>query len=218
MENRESFVFYASFYEALQDLKDKERLQVYDAICDLALTGNDRKLSGLSKTIFTLIKPQVLANTQKFNNGKRGGRPKKITTGLDETETTGYDLKETTGYVSEETETKPNDNVNVNGNVNVNDNVNVNGETATKTSSQKKPTKAKITKHKHGEYSHVLLSDEEYEKLIEQYPNHEELIKTLDEAKEMKGYKYQSDYLAIKKWVVDAVNKNYPPNEEEQIF
>ena len=70
-EKKESFIFYRSFFEALQDLKDKERLKVYDAICELALNEKDTKLTGLSKTVFTLIKPQVLSNTQKYKNGKK---------------------------------------------------------------------------------------------------------------------------------------------------
>ena len=59
-ESRESFVFYKSFYEALQDLKDKDRLKEYDAICEMALNDNESKLTGIAKTIFTLIKPLVL--------------------------------------------------------------------------------------------------------------------------------------------------------------
>lgn len=68
---KESFVFYKSFYEALQDLKEKDRLKVYDAVCELALNGNETKLTGLAKTIFTLIKPQILANTKRYENGKK---------------------------------------------------------------------------------------------------------------------------------------------------
>lgn len=67
------------------------------------------------------------------------------------------------------------------------------------------PTKP--TKHKHGEYSNVLLTDDEYNKLNNDYPNAEELITFLDEYIEMKGYKAKSHYLAIKKWVADAVNE-----------
>lgn len=70
-EKKESFVFYRSFFEALQDLKDKERLKVYDAICDLALNEKDTKLSGIPKTIFTLIRPQILSNTKKYVDGKK---------------------------------------------------------------------------------------------------------------------------------------------------
>lgn len=74
---KESFVFYRSFFEALQDLKDKDRLKVYDAICDLALNQNDTKLTGISKTMFTLIKPQILSNSKKYENGKKRRKTKK---------------------------------------------------------------------------------------------------------------------------------------------
>ena len=65
----------------------------------------------------------------------------------------------------------------------------------------------KETKKKYGEYKHVMLKDSELEKLKNDYPNYEELITYLDEYIEMKGYKAKSHYLAIKKWVVDAVNE-----------
>lgn len=63
-------------------------------------------------------------------------------------------------------------------------------------------------KHKYGLYKHILLSDKELSALKNEYPNYEELIKYLDEAIEMKGYKYKNHYLAIKKWVVNAVREN----------
>ena len=62
-------------------------------------------------------------------------------------------------------------------------------------------------KHKYGEYKHVLLKDEELQKLKDKYENWEELITYLDEYIEMKGYKANSHYLCIKKWVIDAVSK-----------
>lgn len=127
-ESRESFVFYKSFYEALQDLKDKDRLKVYDAICEMALNDNESKLTGIAKTIFTLIKPQVLANSRRYENGKKGGRPKKETTGFENKKTIGYEKEKTIGFENIETKTKPNVNVNVNVNENVNANANVNVE------------------------------------------------------------------------------------------
>nr|DAE10093.1 MAG TPA: replisome organizer [Siphoviridae sp. ctGuJ10] len=65
----------------------------------------------------------------------------------------------------------------------------------------------KDKKHKYGEYNHVLLTDIEKSKLIDEFGESftDECIKTLDESIEMKGYKYKSHYLAIRKWVVDAV-------------
>lgn len=69
-------------------------------------------------------------------------------------------------------------------------------------------SKPKKVKHKHGEYQNVLLTDEEYNKLHQDYPNANELITYLDEYIEMKGYKAKSHYLAIRKWVVDAANRD----------
>ena len=63
------------------------------------------------------------------------------------------------------------------------------------------------TKHKYGEYQRVLLTEVEYEKLDKEYGNVKELVTYLDEYIEMKGYKAKSHYLAIRKWVVDAVRE-----------
>lgn len=68
---------------------------------------------------------------------------------------------------------------------------------------EKNPQKPKKTPY--GEYSHVLLTEEEHSKLYSEYANADELITYLDEYVEMKGYEVKSCYLAIKKWVVDAV-------------
>lgn len=64
-----------------------------------------------------------------------------------------------------------------------------------------------VTKHKYGEYKQVLLADQELEKLNKEYGEEEtkEAIKYLDEYIEMKGAKYKSHYLALRKWVYDAL-------------
>jgi hypothetical protein len=123
MQDRESFIFYKSFYEAIKNIKDKDKIQIYEAICRYSLYEEEIELTGIRKTLFTLIKPQLKANNKRFEDGKKGGRPKKITTGYENKITTGYENKKTTGY----SEKKPNNNVNdnVNDNVNVNDNDNV---------------------------------------------------------------------------------------------
>jgi hypothetical protein len=65
-------------------------------------------------------------------------------------------------------------------------------------------------KHKHGEYKNVLLTDEEYTTLKDDYGESqtESAIRYFSEAKEMKGYKYKSDYLAMRKWAFKAVPKD----------
>lgn len=53
----------------------------------------------------------------------------------------------------------------------------------------------------YGEFGTVRLTDEEIDKLKEQFPHdYENWIKRLDMGKVMMGYKYQSDYAAILKW------------------
>ena len=109
---KESFVFFRSFFEAIEEIDEKKQLKLYKSIAKFAL--NDEKptnLKGIEKAIFALIEPQITANNKRFEvskkcgeYGKLGGRPKKEKT-----------LK---GF--------ENETLNVNVNDNVNDNVNVN--------------------------------------------------------------------------------------------
>lgn len=78
-------------------------------------------------------------------------------------------------------------------------------------------SKPKKVKHKHGEYQNVLLTDEEYNKLHQDYPNANELITYLDEYIEMKGYKAKSHNLAIRKWAVDAVARDNKKKSQQQV-
>ena len=61
---------------------------------------------------------------------------------------------------------------------------------------------AKPQKHKHGEYSHVLLTSDEYLRLCEEWGEPEllRMIKELDEGIEAKGYKYKNHNLTIREW------------------
>jgi len=71
----------------------------------------------------------------------------------------------------------------------------------------------KEMKHKYGEYKHVLLTDKEYNKLVDLLGNKHDVdcwIKKMDEAIEMKGYKYKSHYLAILKWYKNEKENNKP--------
>ena len=74
---------------------------------------------------------------------------------------------------------------------------------------KKKQKKEKPAKHKYGEFKHVLLTDEEYARLIETHGERTaaNAIAFLDEYIEEKGYKSQSHNLAIRRWVIDAVKE-----------
>ena len=59
MEERNSFIFYRSFYESIRELPKENRADVYDAICALALDGEVLELDSIAKAIFILVKPQI---------------------------------------------------------------------------------------------------------------------------------------------------------------
>ena len=76
--NRQSFVFYDSFYKVMSYLDDKEKIQYIDAICNYSLFDITIDMDLKIEAMFSLIKPQIDANIKKRENGKRGGRPRSI--------------------------------------------------------------------------------------------------------------------------------------------
>ncbi len=132
---RDSFVFYRSFFEALRNVPKKYRSEVYDAVFAYAFESCEPSLSGVPRALWELIRPQLDASQKRYENakkgaeyGKLGGRPKKK-------EEKTKPLK---GYENETL----NVNVNVNENVNDNENVNVNALGVSK-----QPTSAADTQH-----------------------------------------------------------------------
>jgi hypothetical protein len=111
---RDSMIFYRSFYEAVKELNKEQQADIYNAIFAYSLDGENEDLSGIVKTVFTLIKPQLDANNKRFENGAKGGRPKQNKT------------ENKPNNNQNKTKTEPNNNNNVNNNVNENVNNNEN--------------------------------------------------------------------------------------------
>lgn len=77
----------------------------------------------------------------------------------------------------------------------------------------------KKSKHKYGEFKRVLLTDEELEKLNKEFGEEEtqKAITYLDEYIEMKGAKYKSHYLAMRKWVFNAVEEKEQKSKPKKV-
>lgn len=79
-------------------------------------------------------------------------------------------------------------------------------------------------KHKYGEYQHVLLTEDEYERLKDLYGGYkqvEEHIKILDEYIETSGKNYKNHSLVLQKWVHDEWtkrNKNNPVKLDSKFY
>lgn len=78
------------------------------------------------------------------------------------------------------------------------------------------------SKHKYGEYSHVLLTDKEHAHLLDLYGDSlDEHIKILDEYIETSGKKYKNHSLVIQKWVHDEWmkrNKDKPITLDSKFY
>lgn len=74
---RTQFTFYESYYLASARMRKKsDRADLYDAICRLALLGEEPDLDSLSDivaTALTAIMPNIIAGNKKAENGKKGG-------------------------------------------------------------------------------------------------------------------------------------------------
>ena len=202
-----SFVFYESFSDAINELKPADRLKVYDSITAYVFKGKEPNLSGVSKAIFALIKPQLDANKVRYENGLKGGAPrgnsnarKQPTVESEKQPTVEKEehLKTTDGCLQKQ----PNENVNENVNE--------------KESKRKNPPSPK---HQHGEYRNVLLTDDELNKLKSEFGESrtEEAIRYLDEYIADKSYKSKNHYLAMRRWVFNALDERKAKKPENRL-
>lgn len=70
---RDNMIIYRSFYEAITELENfEDQAKIWQAIYELGFNGNEHiALTGIQKTIFKLIKPQIEANIKRYENGKK---------------------------------------------------------------------------------------------------------------------------------------------------
>jgi hypothetical protein len=78
--NRKQFTFYASFYKAIQRIKNKTaRCAAYDAIASYALTGEMPDVSRLpdaAAAVFEIAQPVLDSSRKKAESGSKGGASK----------------------------------------------------------------------------------------------------------------------------------------------
>jgi len=136
----ESFVFYRSFRDAIEEMTDENKLATLLAICDYALYGVEPNLKDvMSRAVFTVARPSIDANKNRRVNGSKGGRPPKKPMVID-SKNLWFSKSEST-----ETETV--------------------SETGTEagTEADKPPAP---TRKKYGRYGWVKLTDSDYNRLL----------------------------------------------------
>lgn len=112
---KNSFVFYRSYLTAAARMTDDQRIKFFDALIAYGLDKTPITETGdvVIDIAFDFVVPLLDANHKNYENGKKGGRPKKENPTKTQTKPNNNHHK---------THSKGNDNVNVNVNDNVNDN------------------------------------------------------------------------------------------------
>lgn len=83
---RKSMVVYESFYQLLKEMKPLDAHATFMAMFEYGLYEKEPdNLKGISSGAFSVMKPLIAANNKKYENGKKGGRPKNqnVTTGYE---------------------------------------------------------------------------------------------------------------------------------------
>lgn len=95
------FRLLPSYYEAIRDLPDEERLLLYDAVFDFGFGNEVQELPPLLKSLFGLIVPtlerSIRFEEKQRRNGAKGGRPPKSRTKPTETHTEATESENTFG-------------------------------------------------------------------------------------------------------------------------
>lgn len=73
---KDAILFYRSFAEAIKTLPEDQQLKALWAVIDYGLDQTEPD-DGIAKAIWIMAKPLIDKNAQRYENGKKGGRPKK---------------------------------------------------------------------------------------------------------------------------------------------
>ena len=184
MADKKSFIIYENWAKLLYDMPVEQAGRLIKVICGYKLGECDGTGDPVLDAIFGMIREQLDKDDAKYAEicvkRSNAGKSKKLATN---------DSKCNQMLTSDN---KPKQVHTDTDNDNDTDNI-----------------VSKDTKHIYGDYKHVRLTDEEYKKLCTEYGNTDtdKAIKYLDEYIEMKGAKYKSHYLALRKWVFDAIRR-----------
>lgn len=136
--SRESFIFYKSFADAMIELNDEQCSKLFKAITKFAIYGEEPDISGIEKAMFLLMKPQLVANQKRYENGCKANQNKG---------------KEQPSENQTDTEVEPSENqTESNAEPNENDNDNVNNKVSKQVSKEKDNNNT----HAHESYDSVF--------------------------------------------------------------
>jgi hypothetical protein len=71
---RDTCIFYRSMYEAIKELPKEVQAEIYEAIFSYSLDFTEPELTGISRTVWTLIRPVLEKGNRNYINGSKPKR------------------------------------------------------------------------------------------------------------------------------------------------
>ena len=222
---REAIVIYRTYVAAAQDLSEADRLSLYEAIFAYGLDGVEIELSGIPKGYFMLIKPSLTASRRKAANGQKGGKQNGNKSETTEEQTESKDKateEQTEKQIKKQTEGKAESKGKAikNKKQEIKDKEqeikdkkqgikNKGKSTAPPTSAKTSPfyEKEKPVLLAFGEYGNVKMTNEQYNKLIEDFGEKQtsKYVKKVDEYCQMIGKTYSDYNFTIRQWITKDI-------------
>ena len=72
---RESFIFYRSFYDSIKGLGDAEFAECMRFLCEYGLNGVEQTGGTLAEVVLKMAKPQIDANNQRRKGRQTKSKP-----------------------------------------------------------------------------------------------------------------------------------------------
>ena len=196
-DDKITFQVYNEWEDIVNALDNNEQVgELFKALFAFAKRGEVKEFTGALKMALIIMTQQIQRDGEKWEktceknsvNGAKGGRPKKRTVNDETEKSERFFEKPKKAEKEKDIDISPC------------------GENA---------HALKPTKHKHGEYNNVLLTDDEFAKLKAEIPNAEEYIERLSGYIASKGAKYKSHYATVRAWYRKDKDEGRQPVKSE---
>ena len=201
-KGKHNVLISTGYVTQIEKLSGDQAKNLLLAICAYQEETDMPELDPVTDMLFSVMKEEIDENTKRYEaqcvrnreNGKKGGRPKKNQEEPNETQNNPVGFSKTDSNPKNPDSDSDSDS-------------DIDNDLKEKDLPKGKSKKKKPDKVAFGEYQNVKLTMDEYSKLAEEYGEtvRKSCITFLDEYIAEKGYKSKSHYLAIRRWVVDAV-------------
>ena len=201
MAEQPGIMLYFDLAEPLKGLCNEDKGRLFDAMLEYGQYGKEPQFGGILMVVWGFIRPRLDTDAERYRTKvlkstyssycakarKNNETPLDYDSWLAERYPTTPDDTERHRTVSNDAERYPTTTTTTDS-------------TTTTTSTTNIDIGKKPTTHKYGEYSNVLLTDEELEKLKTEFPDWKERIEKLSSYVASSGKSYKSHFATIRNW------------------